>query len=169
MNAGATLAVGLLPGAALGASFGLRLSPAERRYGVDVRGTYLPTRRAEVGDAAGGSFSLAAGALSGWWVPRRSRSVSLALGAGLELGNVTAVGHGFSPNRYAQSWIVSGVIQLELAWELSRALSLLLLPELGVPLRKDQFAGTLASGEHRVVFEPSPAFATLSVGLGFGP
>lgn len=169
LNAGPSLAVGQLPGVALGVSFGVRLLPPNERAGIDVRGTYLWPRGADVEGGAGADFRSSSGALTGWFIPWRHGPLTLGLGAGLEVAAITAVGRGFVPSRYAQSWRVAGVLELELAWQRSGAFGLFVRPAAGVALYRDRFEGTPANGARTIIFEPTRAQASLTAGLTFGP
>jgi hypothetical protein len=169
LSAGGAAEAGRLPGIALGATGAVRLSSPGGRFAVDVAGTYLPTRSADVTSSAGGDFSLAAGALSGWFEAWRRGSGAVGLGAGVELGNISAVGRGFTTNRYAQSWFVDSALYLELAWQLSDQFYLLIRPAFGLAIWKDKFEGTPGNAGRSTIFEPAPVFGRLTISVGFGP
>lgn len=168
LSLGGMAALGVLPGVAPGVFGALRLSPLNRRWGVDLVGTYLPSEAADIPRTRGtGSFRSTSGALLGWIAPRQRGSVAIA--AGIEAASVTGTGADFTAaNRRGQSWLLSGRLELELSWRFAQRWSVLLRPGLGVPFRHDHFDATLG-GQTSTVFEPSPVAGSLTLGVGFEP
>lgn len=161
-----------MPGNGFGVVVGLRQLNQARSLGLDLEVSYLAPRRVQVraGEAeAGGQFSLLGVQLSGVWSPYRRAPLALALVAGAQAAQLYASGFGFTQsNRDVTSWMISGTLEGEAAWALSKRWDLLLRLGLGVPFGRDSFEANLPSGT-TAIFEPAPLFGTLKVALAVGP
>lgn len=164
---GALGAVGQLPGAALGVRGAVGLSPVERRAGVELSGLYLPAQRAELSESSGADIAARAFAAGGWWAPYRSGECAVSLLAGAQIGQLSASGFGFAPNRMATSLLLNGEVSTELSWG-SRTWSGFARLGLAVPLWRDTFEGTRTSGTEPI-FHPSAVIGSLWLGIGLSP
>lgn len=165
---GALIGLGQLPSATGGGWLGLRLSPAERRLGLEVTFAYLAPQEARVRAEAGGEFSLLSAAGSAFWTPLRQRRLALSLIAGVELGRILASGFGFQSFRSQGAWTLAPTADAELSFEIAPRWELLLRVGGGVPLLRDQFEFGL-NGVSQPIFEPASVFGRAAVGVSFGP
>jgi hypothetical protein len=168
LAAGALVGVGQLPSATGGGWLGLRLSPAERRVGLEVAFAYLASREARVRAEAGGEFSSLSAAGAAFWTPLRQRRLALSFIGGVELGRILASGFGFQSFRSQGAWTLAPTADVELSFEIAPRWELLLRVGAGVPLLRDQFEFGL-NGVSQLIFEPAPLFGRAAVGVGFGP
>jgi hypothetical protein len=170
LSLGGMVALGVLPGVAPGVFGALRLSPENRRWGFDLALAYLPTEAGGVLPSRGtGSFSSNSGELLAWVAPWQRRSLSFSVAAGVEAASVSGTGSDFtSANRSAQSWLLSGRLELELSWRLTQRWSVQLRPGLSVPFWHDRFEAVVG-GQSSTVFEPSPLAGSSTLALGFEP
>ena len=170
LSLGGIVALGVLPGVAPGIFGALRLSPENRRWGFDLAGAYLPAKAARLPPSPGtGSFNANSGELLVWVAPWQRSSLSVSVAAGAEAASVSGTGADFSAaNRSAQSWLLSGRLELEFSWRLTQRWSVLLRPGLSVPFWHDRFEATVG-GQSSTVFEPAPLAAILKLALGFEP
>ncbi len=165
--AGALGVVGQLPGAALGFRGAVALSPSERRAGVELSGFYLPPQRALVSEDSGADIAAAAFAAAGWWAPLRSGEWAVSLLGGGQVGQLSASGFGFEPNRMATSLLLNAEAAAELSWG-SRTWSGFARLGLAVPLWRDTFEGT-GTGGTDPIFRPAAVVGSLWVGVGLSP
>lgn len=161
-----------IPGNSFGFTAGLRRVNQARSWGFNLGASYLAPRRLTIRtgeNEAGGEFSLFGAELAGVWSPLRPTPVAVSLIAGGQVAGLFASGFGFSEsNRDVGSWLVSGTLEGELAWALSERWDLLIRLGLGVPVWRNSFEASVASGTTKIL-DPAPLFGTLKLAVAVSP
>ena len=168
LAAGAVFGLGQVPSATGGGWLGWRLSPAERRLGLELAFAYLAAREARVRAGAGGEFSSLSVSGSAFWAPLRARAFSLSAVGGVELGRILASGFGFQSFRSEGAWTLAPTADLELSVAVGPRWEILFRLGGGVALLRPRYEFDL-NGVAQPIFQPTPVFGRAAVGVAFGP
>ena len=166
LNARASIASGLLPGAALGFGLDARASFAfAPTLAWRLGGDYLPLYRVS---AQGGQVSLSALSwqlgFSPWEFARGStlRFRPWLLGSA---NSIAARGEGFAENRSGYRWLPALSVSAIVEWQLSRRLWLSAEPALGFALARPSFIYDDPVAGQQSLFRPNLLLLSASLGL----
>jgi hypothetical protein len=163
---GASLAVGLLPGSALGGEASILVGPPGSGVAY-VLAAFWPEERASVASNEGAALSLAmAGA---GFCPARWRGAHLTLRGclGADLGRLRARGFGLDNQATQGRWAADVTTGGEVRWPADGWLYLALGARLVVPLVRDSIGYLDPSGQGHELFRMSPVAAVGLIRLGF--
>jgi hypothetical protein len=164
IGAASTLALGLLPGAALGVTASVVVQPP-RGFGVLLAGTYLPPRSAEVAPAARAEASLARAGL-GICPPVFARGVFSARACGgVTAGAMRSTGAGFDRDTSADALTLAVGAQGRLAVRILPPLFFVLAVSVEASLARGAITYRDTDGTTHELFRTSPVAALGDAGL----
>lgn len=156
--------VGDLPGFGVGA--GARVGFRKGRFQMLVNGHYWFPRFEAVRStpSVGVELDVIAVSVKPCWLPI-SESMTLALCAGPEVGNVRGTGVGLENERTRTDLWVAFQAELSLSWQLTRSVSAVVGAEFGRALRSPRF-GVILNGEEHEVFASGSWDGRAFLGIG---
>jgi hypothetical protein len=137
-----------------------RALPPHLPLGFELESAYFPPQSVDAEPGKGATFSQFYAGAALCSRPSRENRWRVSLCAGADAGLVTGHGYGFELKPHFRTWTFALAARARVGFRVAHRLALVTGPDLWVPLKRDSFETTTASGTEQL-------FRMSAVGLAF--